>query len=773
MISLRQSYRGIILFLCLTILGVVGVGVSVHFRVLEISDAWHLYTTARSERFVLLNKLRGDLGFGGMIHKFKNLVLRHDLGLVPGLETSFLNLKRHLEEYRKLGPSAAEEADLRAIELTVSDYEDKLGLLELLIEAGESPTVIDRRVRVSDAAALSALTNLENIAFHIGEGLRGSDRRRLRNLASIRAQLGYGGMIHAFKNYLLRGDEDYLDQARERAVAVRSLVEDFLTLDPTDVEQRHMMALLATVTAYRHSIERAENLRPLGMDISEIDDMVRVDDGAALEALDKLDAAMTLRLQQRKLQVDHSIDDIGGWLAVVLIGVGLALMLLTIFIGYLVKRGMLDPIDRLKEKVAGISGDRTADWRIDLNNPDFISVQQEINGLLDRLQSQLHEITMERDRTAAAMETKSRFVANVSHELRTPLNGIIGMSELLLSSPLTEDQKKLTGMVRQSGEVLKSLVNDILDFSKLNEGKINLVVVPCCITHMADLTISILSDKAAARGTKLEKQIDPDLSEWIAGDEGRITQILLNLCSNAVKFTENGTVTLSFRRRLVEDEEMLEIAVTDNGIGISAINLGRIFDRFEQVEEANGAQVEGTGLGLSIVGSLVELMGGTLGAKSEEGKGSHFTVTIPYRPCKAPVVSAGAAQSNNISVPPRKILVVEDNEINTVLIQRILEADGHMVETCSDGAQAVKAAQENSYDIILMDVQMPVMDGLEATRQIRALPNGAAGIPIVGVTANVMEDDRQVCALAGMNTIIAKPIEQAHLRQALADFAIR
>ncbi|CAL75705.1 conserved hypothetical protein; putative sensor histidine kinase with a response regulator receiver domain [Bradyrhizobium sp. ORS 278] len=381
------------------------------------------------------------------------------------------------------------------------------------------------------------------------------------------------------------------------------------------------------------------------------------------------------------------------------------------------------------------------------------------------------ELRAARDAAEAANRAKSDFLAIMSHEIRTPLSGMVGMVDLLRGTSLNDEQKRYTSLAKESADLLLQVINDILDFSKLEAGKLKSECIDFDVPSLVESAVSFMGEKARRRGLDLKVSFAPGLPQYLEGDPTRIRQVMLNLVGNAIKFTEQGAIEVHASHRELDDGAVdLRIEVIDSGIGMSQEIQAQIFDPFVQADTSISRKYGGSGLGLAICKQLCAIMGGSIGVESEPGRGSRFWFEAR---CQRGEALALPAETVIEAVDrPLEILVAEDSPIIATLINSLLVKQGFKPTMVGNGSKAVAAVSQKSYDLVLMDVQMPEMDGISATEAIRRLPGPERHVPIIALTANALVGQRETYLAAGMNDYVTKPIQPALLFAAIRRWAL-
>jgi signal transduction histidine kinase/AmiR/NasT family two-component response regulator len=448
---------------------------------------------------------------------------------------------------------------------------------------------------------------------------------------------------------------------------------------------------------------------------------------------------------------------------------------IAMFVANTLARRVIQPVNRLSAAMGEVA-DSGRFTPIDEDAADdlFRSLARSFNQLLAKLDANdrdlrraMGDLVEARDMANAANVLKSQFLANMSHEIRTPLNGVLAMADVMARGELDDRQRERLGVIRESGELLLSVINDVLDLSKIEAGRLELAEQDFSLDVMAETAVSAFSVMAGQKNLRFGMAVDPDVAGWWRGDPDRIRQILSNLLSNAVKFTAEGAVAARFSR---SPSGGLRLTVSDTGIGISGEKLPTLFEKFIQADNSTTRRFGGTGLGLAICRELAQLMGGTVFARSIEGEGSTFTVELPLQRAVMPTEqTAPASALDTLEERRLRILAAEDNATNQKVLQAVMEPLDVELHIVPDGKQAVEAWRDGGFDLILMDVQMPVMDGVEAARTIRAAEVALGGprIPILALTANALVHQVESYLAAGMDGHVSKPIELTRLYDAI------
>lgn len=402
----------------------------------------------------------------------------------------------------------------------------------------------------------------------------------------------------------------------------------------------------------------------------------------------------------------------------------------------------------------------------------FVRHKREIQKKNQELEAYQKELIKAKDLAEQGKRIKENFLANMSHEIRTPINGIIGISQLLKKSNLTEQQHEMVNLLEISSNSLLGVINDVLDLSKIESGKFKINRTPTDLSKICNDVIDLLRISSIEKKLELIIKLDPELPDTVIADSLRLNQVLMNLIGNAIKFTHKGSVTLSVEVLDTKGNNVqIKFSVIDTGIGIAKENIDKIFETFEQADEQTTIKFGGTGLGLAIVKNLAKLKGGTLEVQSEEFIGSTFSFTNWYEIVKEIKVTKKMNEEQLLPFNNAKVLVAEDNPVNKFLIEKILKSWNVNFDMVENGKEAIEKLRDNDYHLILMDTFMPIMNGLEAIKLIReGYAIGKEKTPIITFSAAVMETDKETAIAAGANDVISKPFEAAVLHKKIKEY---
>ncbi len=581
--------------------------------------------------------------------------------------------------------------------------------------------------------------------------------------SALHERLQAGGEEEAHEHELLEAAEEELRYFHEDIKTYETALGRYAAVIDEHISEEEVFVEALRETGYG-LIQRSQDLLRISVkrpSEEELTEKIETFERAEKTFSKAVDEALA-REQESALERVENVDDAVAT-ATASAWAGLLLAYAFIFVyGALITRSVTRPLGKLTDATERI-GRGEFGTEVDVHGKDE-------TGVLARAFEQMsRDLSSNITALERADRAKSEFLATMSHEIRTPMNGVLGMLRLLLASDLTGRQSELASTAQTSAENLLIILNDILDHSKLEAGRIELEYVSFSPNQVLDSVVSLLRTHADAKGLNLSVESSSELPQWVKGDPTRVRQVLINLIGNAINFTQKGSVRVMATHRVLEGSNLeLYISVSDTGIGISQEDQAKIFTRFSQADNTTTRKFGGSGLGLTICKQLVELMDGEIGLGSIVGEGSTFWFTIR---CTAGVPPQESEVCEFQVVPPGRrlrILVAEDNLVNCMVVRLFLEKEGHHVEVVGNGLEAVQAVKMGTYDLCLIDIQMPEMDGRTAARKIRGLEGTISEIPIIALTANAMAGDREEYLAAGMNDYLAKPFDSRQLQAVIA-----
>jgi len=658
-------------------------------------------------------------------------------------------------------------AHLQAHGQQIADIQHGIDLLERSPEAAELGLTKDLDLIRDDLDRYQRklgelVTQLRERGFqdygHVG-AMRETVHALQETLAEPRYQAHLLMMRRHEKDYIIRDMAKYVDQLHERSELLVEALRGDPRLGP-DQRTRLIAAVDDYVAAFDGLVGRDREIG-LRSGAATYGDLLSLE-----QTLEEDLRVLTRRLRDDKSALFRTME------TRLFATIGL-LTLLALAISVLLARSLTRPLQQLSRQIrdyvdAGFVRDERN--RIVNHDSDEVGVLARNLALMqEKMTETVASLTEQKRAADAANQSKSLFLANTSHEIRTPLNGVVGVAQLLSQTELDREQRELAAMVQNSARNLLHIVNEILDFSKIEAGRIELDPRPFDLVEELERSVETYRHEAHARDLVFEVHVDDNVPRRLEGDAGRLMQIVTNLLSNAFKFTTEGAVRLRLRCEGSCDQSLctLRCSVTDSGIGVSADAREKIFESFNQADASTTRRFGGTGLGLAISRRLAELMGGEIGVDSREGEGSTFWFTVRMNALPASDGTQDRAASEALA--RLRVLVVEDNPLNQKITLRMLQKLGCETALAENGQEAVTAVESSCYDLILMDVQMPVMDGVDATRLIRAREAQAGGhVPILALTANATVHDRDRCLTAGMQGFLTKPVTLDGLQDAMA-----
>ncbi|MCK5092933.1 MAG: HAMP domain-containing protein [Gammaproteobacteria bacterium] len=599
---------------------------SVSSRIHSVSDAWYQYRNQKSPKRILLAELNKTIGYGGFIHDFKDMVLRNDNLLYKKIYSSFGHAQSVISRYKLAETSDQEIIALNDIEETLGKYLNVAERIFILSEEGKTVKEIDALLRIDDSKAREGLELLDHSAIHSHKQFD----TRSALILEIREELGYGGVIHNFKNFIIRGEQEYYQKALSGLAEVTTLLEDYRNNWSKPAEKQSLYTIIGIVRNYRRALVQAIRLIDEGKTPEEIDKIIHVDDQPALLAFMAMEKAYEMQIVRNEEIIENELNEAYFLVKIIpSIIIGITITLLILLSGFL-RTQIIRPINQVTRTMKKLSGGNLSfDKNDELLNRGGNEIGQ-MNQAIDIFRNNAIELARAKElaewsqeQAEYANKAKSDFLCNMSHELRTPLNAILGFSQLLELEPnINDEQKARIQDIIRAGDYLLVLINDVLDLTKIESGKMDIT--------MAKVNIKDILDDCKTFVPSLSTQYNVDINIesandfQVIADRTRLKQALLNFISNAAKYNKPGG---SVRVACVEKGGWVRIEVTDTGVGLTREQKKRLFTSFERMAD-NSEEIEGIGIGLVITKRIIELMGGLVGVKSHPGEGSTFWIEL-------------------------------------------------------------------------------------------------------------------------------------------------